>query len=288
MKDADRLRKVQLLMLEIAKELKRVCEKNNIRYFLMWGTLLGAVRHGGFIPWDDDMDFGMLREDYEKFIEACKKDLDPRFFLQTWDTDPNFPLAFAKLRLNGTHFLEKFSEKAQMNNGIFIDIFPLDHVPDSDFANKVRSSRCFVCERLMWLKKGMGKNIKEESLGGKIKYNVFYTLSKVVPYEWLKKHYEKILRGDNAQKTGRVDGPTVFHFFGVTGFSSKWPSEIEEIPFETTQFPAFKDKEGYLTFFYGDYMTPPPEEERVGHLPVEIDFGPYASSQMPDDIFENK
>lgn len=275
MEDIDRLRKVQLLELEIAKELKRICEKNNIKYFIAWGTLLGAVRHGGFIPWDDDMDFGMLREDYERFINVCEKELDPKFFLQTWDTDPNFPFAYAKLRLKGTHFLEKFSEGSRMNNGIFIDIFPMDNVPDPVFFSGIRTFRCFVLERLMWLKKGLGKNIKDKSAGGKLKYNVFSFVSKAIPYKTLKRHYEKILCGSNFKETANISASTIDHLFGKNNIKRKWAEELEEIPFETTLFPAFKENKEFLILVYGDYMTLPPVEERQGHLPVKIDFGPY-------------
>lgn len=275
MENTDQLRRVQLLELKIAEELKRICQKNHIKYFIMWGSLLGAVRHKGFIPWDDDMDFGMLRKDYEKFIDACKKELDPNFFLQTWDTDPDFPFAYAKMRLKGTHFLEKFSEGSRMNNGIFIDIFPMDNVPDSGFKNRLRVFMCFMCERLMWLKKGMGKNIKEDSLCGRIKYNIFNLISKLVSYEGLKKHYVKTLCRYNSKKTKNIETTSVNCLFGKNGFCKNWTEEIEEVPFETTTFPAFKNNKEFLTLTYGDYMTLPPIEERQGHLPTEIDFGPY-------------
>ena len=91
------LSKIHSLQIKIALEIKRICEKNGLPYFIIAGTLLGAVRHGGFIPWDDDMDFGLLREDYEKFIEACKTDLSDEFFLHTWDTDPEYPFSYAKI-----------------------------------------------------------------------------------------------------------------------------------------------------------------------------------------------
>ena len=105
------LRKVQLTQLEIAKEIRRVCEENDIPYFLTCGTLLGAVRHQGFIPWDDDMDVGMLRENYEKFCRIAPEKLKPEYCWQTWYTDPNYALPFGKVRKRGTLFLEAKSHR---------------------------------------------------------------------------------------------------------------------------------------------------------------------------------
>ena len=98
-----KLRRAQLM---IAKEIKRICDLNNINYFLDSGSMLGAVRHSGFIPWDDDMDIGMCCDDYEKFISIAPKELDNRFFLDNYETNKSNPLVFSKVRLKGTTYIE--------------------------------------------------------------------------------------------------------------------------------------------------------------------------------------
>ena len=100
------LRRLQQTEFEILKEFDRICKKHNIQYFLDSGTALGAARHKGFIPWDDDIDVGMLRSDYEHFLEICPKELEQKYFLQTIETDPGCPCLFAKIRKNGTIYQE--------------------------------------------------------------------------------------------------------------------------------------------------------------------------------------
>ena len=146
------LRKVQLVQLEIAKEIKAICERNNIEFFLESGTLLGAVRHGGFIPWDDDLDLGMTRSNYNKFIECASKELDNKYFLQTVDTDENYPLAFCKIRKNNTIYMEKAHEHTSFHNGIFVDVFPYDNIPDDDKIFKKIKKRLKFAKRIMLMK----------------------------------------------------------------------------------------------------------------------------------------
>lgn len=274
MKESNSLRKVQLLELEIAKEMKRICETNNIKYFLLWGSLLGAVRHEGFIPWDDDMDFGMLREDYEKFIDVCKKELDPKFFMQTWDTDSDYPFAYAKIRIKGTHFREQFSDNCLSNDGIFIDVFPMDNAPNTYIKKKVQEIKYFLCIRLLWIKKGMGKSIEQESAIQKIKYVSFLALSKVFSFDRIKNYFKKVLNKYNNKSTKKIVCTAGKYCFKYT-MPREWAENLTNIKFETIELPAFKSRHEYLSLLYGDYMTPPPLEERYGHLPSEIDFGPY-------------
>ena len=117
--EQDILRKLQLTQLEIAKEIRRVCEENDIRYFLCCGSFLGAVRHQGFIPWDDDFDIGMLREDYERFCRIAPEKLKPEYCLQSWHTDSRYALPFAKVRKRGTLLLERKSIHLD-ENGSFV------------------------------------------------------------------------------------------------------------------------------------------------------------------------
>ena len=126
------LRKVQLVQLDIAKEVDRICKKHNIKYFLVGGTLIGAVRHKGFIPWDDDLDIGMLRSDYDKFFEIAQKELYKKYEIVDWKIDPYYPHPMAKVVKKGTIYRES-KRRDNGNHGIWIDIFPYDKVSTNEF-----------------------------------------------------------------------------------------------------------------------------------------------------------
>ena len=122
-------RRMQLVELELLKEIDRVCRQNDIKYVIFCGTLLGAVRHKGYIPWDDDADVAMLREDYEKFKTVCKQ-LNPEIaYFQDHTTDSEYRWGYAKVRRSGTSYVRLSQEHMKYKNGISIDIFPLDDIP---------------------------------------------------------------------------------------------------------------------------------------------------------------
>lgn len=104
--DRKTLRKVQLTQLEILKEVDRICTKHGIKYWLSGGTQLGAVRHNGFIPWDDDLDIDMMREDFNRFLKIARTELQESYYLQDWFTEKAYGLPFAKIRKNNTLFVE--------------------------------------------------------------------------------------------------------------------------------------------------------------------------------------
>ena len=148
------LKKLQSIETEMFRVFIEVCEKLNLRYYVLGGTLLGAVRHGGFIPWDDDIDLGMPRDDYEVFLREAPSLLPSHLFLQNYRTDPEYCLNITKIRNTGTTFIEYESRQQDICHGVFIDIFPLDHYPDTAWAEllykikrrvlKVRIGKAFI------------------------------------------------------------------------------------------------------------------------------------------------
>lgn len=264
------LRRVQLEELKIAKEIKRVCEISGINYFLIGGTLLGAVRHKGFIPWDDDMDIGMLRADYEKFCAIAPKLLRECYILQTWHTDKNFPLSFGKVRKRRTVFLEEKS-KSLKENGFFVDIFPYDYAPKSyktrqKFLRKQKNlSRVLLMKDRFtpWCDKGK-INIKK-----RIGYLPYQIISVFKSSKEIIAAYEDLV--ESAKKSD-----TVYEQAGSMAtmyFSTSWFENLDMCEFEGEEFPVPSNKEKCLSIMYGDYMKLPPESERENfHQIIRIEF----------------
>jgi len=266
------LNDIHNIQLEMALEVKRICDKYNIKYSIIAGTLLGAVRHKGFIPWDDDLDIGMLREEYDRFIEVCKKELDDKYFLQTWDTDKDFPLPIAKLRKNGTRYVEKNSSKSNHHKGIYIDIFPFDNVPESTIKRKVQNIVTYILKRMLLIKKNYILWEDNEKLK-RIIYKIVFIVSSLFPDYLIKDTLYRVMTMYNDRKTNKV-----VTFGGAYGYNKEtinrqWLENNKPIIFENVEFSAPCDYEGYLTYLYRDYMTPPPENKRYNrHNIIEVRF----------------
>ena len=129
---------LQIKMLSIIKDIDKICRENNIEYYLLYGSCLGAVRHKGFIPWDDDMDIGMTDENYFKFLDVCEREFDKdKYFIQNIKTEKNFYLSFTKVRDITTTLVEEENKDMNVTYGVYIDVFPLVGVPKNKFKRKI-------------------------------------------------------------------------------------------------------------------------------------------------------
>lgn len=276
MENFDYLPKLHNCQLIIAREIKRICDENNIKYFIIAGTLLGAIRHGGFIPWDDDMDIGMLREDYEKFINIANTDLGEDFFLQTPETDYNYGLTFAKILLKGTVLVEETTASNNAQKGIFVDIFPFDVAPESESDRESHNKKTYFYKRLLLAKLNYNIAGKREYVKRMI-YFILKIMSKFFSREKLEKKLDDEITRYNSDKTDDIVNIGGAYGYKKETIKASWVRKTVEIPFEDMTIAAPIDYIKYLETFYGDYMTPPPEDKRYNrHSIKELDFGKYA------------
>lgn len=253
------LRQVQLIQLEMLIEVDRICRKCNIKYNIIAGTLLGAVRHGGYIPWDDDADVALLRSEYEKFRQAVKTELDTsRFYFQDNRRTKGYRWGYGKLRRKNTLFLREYQEHMPYRQGIFIDIFPLDGVPDNYVLRSLKNFQCFCVRKILWSKVGQ---IADQNFW---KRQWFKLLARI-PEEQIWRYYHAMVVQANKKKTRMVRilmFPTPNSEYG---YYRNWYENSTDTVFEGEVFQGIKDYDSYLSFKFGEYMELPPVEKRKVH-----------------------
>lgn len=263
----DDLRKMQLIQLEMLKEVDRICKKHSIKYSIIAGTLLGAVRHKGYIPWDDDADVAMLRKDYDKFVKISENELDKsKFYFQDHKNTYGYRWGYGKLRRKNTVFIRKGQEHMPYDSGVFIDIFPLDEVPNNKFKRKIYGYGCTCVRKMLW-----------SEVGAKLEKNKYlrfmYKLIAKIPRDTVFKYYEKLKKVGSKNKSAWVrilTFPTPDN--GEHGYRKKWYENLEDIEFEGYLFPAIKDYDEYLSFKFGNYLELPPIEQRKVHVASYYNF----------------
>ena len=263
------------ILLDMLRRFDTLCREHDIQYFLGGGTLLGAIRHGGFIPWDDDVDLMMTREYYDKFCALPQEALPPGWFLQTYRTDPHYHGDMAKIRLDGTTYATEFSSRfPQMHQGIFIDIFAHDRTAKSKKMQRVHIF-CTTLARSMVFHKWDGTPMH---FYGKHKLicAVFTGLIRILPMRALENFREWVYRWFRKSDSEYFyDGMGMHLQHGA--LSAHLLDEVTYRQFAGQQLPVPVRYDEYLRFSYGDYMQMPGEEERRLHNIYQLDLQKYGN-----------
>lgn len=280
-----KIKSIQNILLLYLLEIDRICRKHHIKYFLAGGTLLGAIRHKGFIPWDDDADVMMLREDYNRFLEVVQSELPGNIKLHTVDTDPKTHNIFTKLRIDNTMFATKWTSKfPDMHNGIFFDVLSHDNTANSKIGRKIHLQLTLMTRSLVF-NKWHGRKVNN---GHKFQSAVTDLIKKILPLKVSEKLQFKCLRWFEKKKDARYlyDGMGRNVYKG--DFPKKWLKDTVYWDFEGYRFPVPKEYDKYLKYLYGDYKNMVLASERqTSHDIVVMDLGEYSKAQRPEHTYHS-
>lgn len=254
MKQITDVKELHGILLDMGKEFHRICTENSIPYYMLGGTMLGAVRHKGFIPWDDDMDFGVPREHFERLKKVLRKELDKKYSVRTFPESDALLMDIVKIMDNRTVLKELYKENV-IDNAINIDIFPLDRAASKE-------GNCRKINKLMKFQAYRFLSLDSRPFAKKIIAVVVKML-----FFWMKK--EMVVRYIN-QHLVESEGPYIANVYGAWGPKETVLSEVMGTPmlynFEDTQFCGVENSDAYLKSLYSDYMQLPPENNRHLHL----------------------
>ncbi len=277
---------LQKVQLDIFIAFKEVCEKHNLKYYLIGGTALGAVRHQGFIPWDDDLDVGMPRKDFNRLLEL-KDEFKFPLFLQHYKTDRAYNFGFMKLRNSNTTYVETFFVQHNINQGVWIDIFPIDGMSKKDKlspAQKAKPLFLWLAYLLTYLGH-MWKRPQLRTLWRDIPgYIVALLFSPFAIFNWLTKLMHRSMQKISYEEANLVGS---FHTWSLTkeALPKKVYGEGKILLFEGVEAVVPEDIDSYLKAKYNDYMELPPENKREGH---HYHYGFSLTVGYKDYIYKHK
>ena len=275
--DQETLKRVQQAELRLLKDFVSLCEENNLTYFGVDGTAIGAVRHQGFIPWDDDIDIAMPRKDYERFLKIAPEKMSEKYRIVNARINENFPLMTTHIQRKGTVFVHEPMKNLDIPNGIFLDIFPFDNISDDPKKRKKQLIEAFVCSKLQIL-----RSIPHPTLGVRgIKAKIIHAICIVahgilaglhIPKRVFARKCDQIAKRYDKQKTEYMtylfDTTPTWH---ICKENEIFP--LQQLPFEDMMLNFPNKVHDYLTRQYGDYMQLPPVEKRKNHYPYKLEFG---------------
>ncbi len=256
--------------MEIVKEVLRICDKHGLTYYMLGGTMLGAIRHGGFIPWDDDIDLGMPREDYERFLELASQELAAHLKVVNYRNDPGYMYYITRILDTETKVIEERIGNDSKYTNASIDIFPIDGTPNNPLLRKIYFFRVMYHRALMSLcyKDSIDRKRKRSK-----KEQLLLWVMEHLPVEKLTTPYKQKCKIDKLMRKHPVSGSKfIGNLMGAYRTREIVPAEYygagAMYPFEDTQLRGLEKYHEYLTHTYGDYMQLPPEDSRKTHFKI--------------------
>lgn len=270
-----RIEDAQKVQLEILLEFDQLCKKHDINYQLFSGTLIGAIRHKGFIPWDDDIDVCMLREEYNRFLAIGAEELKDHYFLQNYHTDKNFQSQYTKIRKNNTRYVEDLVQDVEMHQGFFIDVFPFDNVTPGTLKGKTQRIAIDQLKIFNYCRV-MRVNNSEKKKGLRIAKKAAYYLLKVIPKNKVDRLITRLaclFNEKEAEYVGELSISTGKNTYDSFVLKKAFFYDSIDWEFEGYQFPVPRAYDEVLTKNYGNYMKMPPLKEQAPHHGIiEVDF----------------
>jgi LPS biosynthesis protein len=272
----EELQKIQRTEKQALVVLLELCEKLKLNPFLIGGSALGAVRHQGFIPWDDDIDVGLLRRDYEIFMRQAEKLLPAGYTLQTPENGAKNPYCYVKLRVDGTRFVEYCNHRNRvMHQGVYIDVFPFDEVPDDEQENLRQFQKAQKLCRLYTVRQSADvsrppQSTKEKAIAA-LRRVCHWLVRAFVPRQVLLNRLNRSFTAWNGT------GQQALACLNFPKRKCEYVRREDLYPFETAVFEGLRvsiprNYDAYLTTHYGDYRKLPPPEEQLGHRPYEVEI----------------
>lgn len=275
--DQETLEKVQNVQTGILKDVLELCKKNEIDVFIIFGSALGVVRHQGFIPWDDDIDIGIFREDYPRFRKLAEKYLGEKYEFLTPETNHNYACTVTHFQKKGTKFISYDVKDCDYTPGINIDVFVFDHLADNRIARNRQYAVTWFLGRLLFLSgkgtphipyTGIKKSIATFLCKG---VSIFLKVFHITPVKIYRKFQKECQRYNYKETKYYVAFETPKSWVNAMKKSDVYP--IKQMTFRDFTVPMPKNTHKLLTKVFGDYMQLPPVEKRVNHRPYIIEFG---------------
>ena len=255
--------------LRIVNEINQICLRNNIKYSMIGGTLIGAVRHHGFIPWDDDIDLMMERSEYERFLSISEKELSEEFYIADYEHTPSIGEPFTKIMMKNTVMRECFTGSSNAPAGIFVDIFPVDNAPESKIFKTIQRYKNYSLRKKILIKSDyrFGKTGVKKIIYDALGKFTFESKSDLVrKYRNNQTKYNHRNTAEYVSLCGAYDN-------NRETLPKQWLSEYIFLEFEGQKLMAFRDYDKILRHYFGDYMKLPPENERIcRHAVAELDL----------------